>query len=52
VEFEADAPADMANQQTLSFGGGAASKGECIESSGTGRHSFFRLRRVARVAVL
>jgi len=54
MAWEADAPSDLQNQPKLSAflpgGGGAAGAAEA--TSGAGRHAFFRVRRMQRVAAL
>lgn len=47
IEFESDADAQNSNeQQRLSFG---SSTGKMVESSGVGRHLFYRTRKLQRV---
>lgn len=51
VKFEADAD-DAPGQQVLSFGArGAAAGGAAVASSGAGRHSYFRARKLQRAAL-
>jgi hypothetical protein len=60
MKFEADEDAAGAQgkqavvgagQQRLSFGpSGGTKRGFMVESSGIGRHSYFRFRKIARLA--
>jgi hypothetical protein len=54
MAWEADAPADLANQPKLAafLPGGGGVAGAAAATSGAGRHAFFRMRRMQRVAAL
>lgn len=53
VKFEAGAD-DAPGQQTLNFGGrvaGSGAAGAAAASSGAGRHSYFRARKMQRAGL-